>query len=225
MYGRRKAILRALNFTADATAAGGGGAPAGGSAAAGVPADSAAGQALDAQAAAGATGGTDSGASGDKPPGYVPVGELAQERQKRHAAETAAQTAQAAATAQIETLKKALGLSEGQTPEQLAAAAQAAQSTASEAVAQLAVFKLAPDAGGNAAALLDSASFLATLKTIDATNEDAVKAAIAAAVEKNKTLAAQKVAPGGSRDAAQGSGAGTSKPSMNELIRAGAGKA
>jgi Asp-tRNA(Asn)/Glu-tRNA(Gln) amidotransferase B subunit len=222
MYGRRRAILSALNFTQAAPEGGGGGAaPAAGAAAAGVAPDSAAGQALDAQAAAAAAG-----AAGEaKPAGYVPVGELAQERQKRHAAEQAATAAQTASTAQIEALKKALGISEGQTPEQLAAAVEAAKGTASEAVAQLAVFKLAPTAGGDAAALLDSASFLATLKTIDTTNEEAVKAAVTAAIAANPKLAAQKVAPGGSRDAATGSGSGSTKPTMNELMRAAAGKA
>jgi len=216
---KRRKILYPVNFSQAATEPPAGGAPAG-QQQGGVAPHSAVGQAQAAATAAPAAGST-----GDKPAGYVPVGELAQERAKRHELEQRVAAAEQASKDQIENFKKALGLSEGQTPEQLKAAAEAAKTTATAAQSQLAVFKLAKDAGGDAHALLDSASFLQSLSKIDANDPAALTAAIKAAVESNKNLAYRKVAPGGAHDASQGAGGGSTAPTMNELIRAGAGKA
>lgn len=218
---RRKRILFPLNFSQaaeGAPAAGGGTGPLPG----GVAQHSAA-----AQAAAAAAGGQQTAATDDTNRAGGPdalKADLAAERAKRHTAEAAATAAQTAATQQLEAFKKALGLSEGQTPEQLQAAAEAAKGQASAATAQLQVFKLARAAGGDAEALLDSASFLSSLNSIDSNDPAAVTAAIKAAVEGNNKLAAQKVAPAGSRDAGQGAGNGTATPTMNDLIRGAAGK-
>lgn len=215
-HNRRK-ILDAVYFSQVANEAPAGGAPLPG----GVAQHSAAAQAA-AAAQAPATG--DQQQTGDKPPGHVPVAELAQERQKRHELEAQLAATKKQSEDQLNAFKQALGLSEGQTPEQLKAAAEAAKGQATAATAQLQVFKLAKDAGGDAHALLDSASFLQSLSSVDTNDPAAVTAAIKAAVEKNKSLALQKVAPGGSRDAGQGAGGGTAQPTMSELIRAAAGK-
>lgn len=216
---RKRGILGPQYFsqTANEPPAGGAPAPIAGQVN-GVAPHSAAAQAQAAAAAPPAGGETPP--AGEKPPGYVPVAEVATERQKRHAAEAAAAQAQAAAAAQLESFKKALGLSEGQTPEQLQAAAATAQQTAKEAQAKLSVFQLAKDAGGDAHALLDSASFLNSIKTIDPADNAAMTAAIKAAVESNNNLALRRVAPGGSHDAGQGGGGGASQPTISDAIRA-----
>lgn len=217
---KRRKILYPVHFSQAAE-----GAPAGGGSGQQAPPAGTAAHSAAAQAAAAAAATGDQGASGDqKPAGYVPVGELAQERQKRHEAEAAATAAKTAADQQLAAFKQALGLTEGQTPEQLQAAAAAAQSTATQAQTQLAVFQLAKDAGGDAHALLDSASFLNSIKTLDPTNKDAITTAIKAAVDSNKSLAYRKVAPGGSHDAGQGAGGGSATPTISDAIRALAGK-
>lgn len=215
-HNRRK-ILDAVYFSAPANEAPAGGAPLPG----GVAQHSAAAQAA-AAAQAPATG--DQQQTGDKPPGHVPVAELAQERQKRHELEAQLAATKKSSDDALAAIKTALGLGDSQTPEQLKAAAEAAKGQATAATAQLQVFKLAKDAGGDAHALLDSASFLQSLSSVDTNDPAAVTAAIKAAVEKNKNLALQRVAPGGSRDAGQGAGGGTAQPTMSELIRAAAGK-
>lgn len=218
---RRKRILSPLHFSQPANEPPAGGAPAGnGPLPGGVAQHSAAAQAAAAQQAPPAEGQQTT----DKPAGYVPVAEVAQERAKRHELEAKLAAAQAAQTTQLEQLKAALGLGDASSPEQLKAAAEAAKGQATAATAQLQVFKLAKDAGGDPHALLDSASFLQSLSKVDTNDPAAVTAAIKAAVESNKNLALQKVAPGGSRDASQGAGSGTAQPTMSDLIRAAAGK-
>ncbi len=185
---------------------------------AGVQPHSAAGQAAAAAAAA-------KPAEGDqKPAGYVPVGELAQERQKRHELEQKVAGLEKAQTDQLNAFKQALGLGgDAQTPEQIAAQAQQVQTQQNEAVTQLAVYQLAGPAGADAAKLLDSAKFLRTLKTLQPTDHAGITKAITDALEENKSLAVGKVAPAGAGDAGQGSGGSKTAPSINDLIRAAAG--
>lgn len=218
---KRRRILYPVHFSQAANEPPAGGAPAGGTGPlpGGVAQHSAAAQA----AAAGAQPPVTDDANRAGGPDALKA-DLARERAARHTAEAAATAAKTAADEQLEAFKKALGLSEGQTPEQLKAAAEAAKGTATAAQAQLQVFKLAKAAGGDADALLDSASFLTSLSTIDANDPAAVTAAIKAAVDSNKSLALQKVAPAGSRDAGQGAGNGTTAPTMTDLIRIAAGK-
>lgn len=217
---KRRKILYPVHFSQAANEAPAGGAPAG-QQQNGVAAHSAAAQAQAAAAAATSPASDDANRAGGP---EALKADLAAERQKRHAAEAAAAEAKRLAEEQLENFKKALGLSEGQTPEQLKAAAEAAKGTATAAQAQLSVYRLAKSAGGDPDALLDSASFLQSIATIDPTDAAAMTAAIKAAVENNKALALQKVAPSGSRDASQGAGNGTAQPTMSDLIRAAAGK-
>lgn len=218
---RRKRILSPLHFSQPANEPPAGGAPAGnGPLPGGVAQHSAAAQAAAAQQAPG----DQQQATDTKPPGHVPVAELAQERQKRHELEAQLAATKKSSEDALAAIKTALGLGDAQSPEQLKAAAEAAKGQATAATAQLQVFKLAKDAGGDPHALLDSASFLQSLSKVDTNDPAAVTAAIKAAVESNKNLALQKVAPGGSRDASQGAGSGTTQPTMSDLIRAAAGK-
>lgn len=217
---RRKRILSAVYFSQPANEPPAGGAPAGnGPLPGGVAQHSAAAQAAAAQQTPPADQQTM-----DKPAGYVPVAEVAQERQKRHELEAQLAATKKSSEDALAAIKTALGLGDAQSPEQLKAAAEAAKGQATAATAQLQVFKLAKDAGGDPHALLDSASFLQSLSKVDTNDPAAVTAAIKAAVESNKNLALQKVAPGGSRDAGQGAGSGTAAPTMSDLIRAAAGK-
>jgi hypothetical protein len=221
---KRRRILYPVHFSQAANEPPAGGAPQGnGPLPGGVAQHSAAAQAQQAQQSTATTSPASDDANRAGGPDALKA-DLAAERQKRHAAEAAATAAKTAADQQLEAFKKALGLSEGQTPEQLKAAADAAKGTATAAQAQLQVFKLAKAAGGDADALLDSASFLASLSAIDANDPAAVTAAIKAAVENNKNLAYQKVAPGGSRDAGQGAGGGSQQPTISDALRALAGK-
>jgi hypothetical protein len=148
--------------------------------------------------------------------------DLASERAKRHQLEQQVAQLQQGQNQQIEALKKALGLGEAQTPEQLAAAATAAQNELKAAQAQVSVARLAGKGGANLTALLDSRTFLDSLSKIDATNDDAVLTAIKSAVQANPALAAQRVGAG-ANDAGAGGGAGGQKPSFSDLIRAAAG--
>src|SRR5688500_14507335 len=231
MFRTKRAILNALQYSPDGTGGEGaaGGATANGqsgaagngqgasSLPAGVAPGSAAAQAHE-QAQAAATAAQTPAAS----TGTVPVAELAEERKKRQALETQVTELKTGQEQFMAGIKKAFGLQEQPTPEQLAAAATAAQSQATEANRQLAVYRTAAKAGGDPAKLLDSASFLATLKTLDPTNDSAVETAIKAAVEANKSLGL-RVQSAGSGDAGRpGSTGGSSQPGLNDLFRAAA---
>lgn len=217
MYGRRK-ILDALysQAPAEGAAQGGGQGQQTPAQQAGVADHSAAAAALNAQ------GQQQAPATDDKPAGYVPVGELATERQKRHTLEQEVATLKASNEQTLAAIKAAFGLGDANTPEQLKAAAETATGQAKAAQIQLSIFQHAKDAGGDPHKLLDSASFLQSISTLDPTNADAVKTAIKAAVEANKDLAPRVT--GGSRDAGQGSGGNNQAPTMSDLIRAAAGK-
>ena len=121
--------------------------------------------------------------------------------------------------AQLDAIAKAAGLKDDDTPpdpvklaEQITAEQSkttAAETRAVTAERQLAVFKVAadPEVGGNALALLDSASFLDSLKDIDPTDAEKVKSVVEAAIEKNPLFKASQAPatppfPGGPRSSA-----------------------
>lgn len=224
MHRTKRKILAALNYSPDGT----GGEGAAGGQAAGQPGAPAQGQQLPpgvapgsaaAQALQGQTQQTDT-SGGQQSTGMVSVGELAAERKKRQDLETQLATLTANQTKFQEGIKQAMGLTEGQTPEQLQAAATAAQQQVKNANAQLAVTRLAAAAGADAGALLDSASFLAKLATIDSSKDEDVTQAIKDAVTANKALGSTKVAPAGSGDAGRVGGDGAPTAGLNDLLRA-----
>jgi hypothetical protein len=190
---------------------------------AGVQPGSAAAQAIAAQGQqqAPTTGATNDDAGRAGGPEALKA-DLATERQKRHALEAQVAQIQQQNTQQLEALKTALGLGENQTPEQIKAAATAAQNELKSAQAQVSVARLAGKGGANLTALLDSRTFLNSLSQIDSSNDDAVLTAIKAAVQSNPALAAQRVGAG-ANDAGAGGGGGAQQPTMSDLIRAAAG--
>jgi len=157
-----------------------------------------------------------------KPAGYVPVGELAQERQKRHELEQRIAAMETAQTKQLEGFKSVLGLAPEQTAEQAAEALRNQQNEHRAALVQLSVHQLAATAGADPVKLLDSNSFLSSIKDLQPTDHVGIRNAITKAVENNSTLAATPVVrPGaGARDAAHGGSNDNTKPSMSDLFRA-----
>lgn len=126
---------------------------------------------------------------------------------------------QTAQQAQLDGIAKSLGLKPDDTPPDPAKlaeeiAAEKAKTTEAESRAvsaerQLAVFRAAadPEVAANPAALLDSTSFLESIKDIDPTDTAAVSEAIAAAIEKNPLFKASPTPstppfPGGPRPSA-----------------------
>ena len=89
------------------------------------------------------------------------------------------------------TIGKALGIVEDGAetdPAKLTESLTASQAEAKQARVELAVFRNAAAAGGDPAALLDSASFLAKVANLDPSDSDALTGAIKAAVEANPRL-------------------------------------
>lgn len=200
-------------------AAGGGGGGGGQQLPAGVQPGSAAANALDQN-----TGGQQT--SDQKPAGYVPVGELATERQKRHELEQKVTAMETAQNNQLEAFKAALGLKPEQSADQVAATLQKQQDDHRAALVQLSVHQLATTAGADPAKLLDSNSFLSSIKDLQPTDHVGIKNAITKAVENNSTLSATPVTrPGaGARDAANNGNKDNASPGMSDLFRAAAGK-
>lgn len=153
------------------------------------------------------------------------LADLASERDKRQQLEAQLQQAQQSQQSQLDAIAKALGLKgdEPPDPDKLASQLTSEQTKARDAQVQLAVYRRAAANGANPDALLDSASFLRGLGDLDPGKDDAVDTAIKAAVENNPNLAAQRVTPG-VRDAAQGSNASAGGHTVNDLIRAAAGR-
>jgi hypothetical protein len=202
--------------------AGGGGNSSGNVLPPGVAQGSAAASALQGQQAP-AQGGNGGQQTGDqKPAGYVPVAEVAQERQKRHELEQKVAEMQTAQTNQLEAFKAALGLKPEQTADQVAATLQKQQNDHRTALVQLSVHQLATTAGADPAKLLDSNSFLNSIKDLQPTDHAGIRAAITKAVETNQTLAATPVTrPGaGARDAANNGSKDNAAPTMSDLFRA-----
>lgn len=147
------------------------------------------------------------------------LADLAAERDKRQALEGKVNELTAAQQAQMDAIALALGLKTDDTPPDpaaLTAQIEAEKANAAEAQRQLAVFQNAGEADPKR--LLDSASFLRSIKDIDPTDTAKLTAAVAAAVEADPLLKAVQPPstppfPGGPRTPAP-SGAG----SMSEAI-------
>lgn len=127
--------------------------------------------------------------------------DLASERDKRQGLESQVQQLQTTQQQQMDAIAKALGLKkddEPVDPEKLTADVSAAQADARAARQQLAVYQAAATLEANAAELLDSTSFLASIKDVDPNDAAAVSAAIKTAVDSNakfKLNAAPPTAP------------------------------
>jgi len=138
----------------------------------------------------------------------VAKAEIERLRKENGAARTNAK-AQAATDARQQILKD-LGLIEGDEvadPAKIAAQLAASGADARQARVELAVYRAA-GAIADPSALLDSTSFLASLKDIDPTDSAAITAAITAAVESNPRLGAASEGPRAPRpDLSQASGA------------------
>ncbi len=116
---------------------------------------------------------------------------LAARAEEVRAAKAAALTAADAAKAELaQSIGKALGLVQDEPldPAKLTEELTAEKTAAQQARVELAVFKAATAANGDPAALLDSSSFLASLKDVDPADTAAVQAAIEAAVTANPRL-------------------------------------
>lgn len=138
------------------------------------------------------------------------LADLAKERDARQALEQQVNDLKAAQQSQLDALAKALGLKSDDTPpdpERLAEQVKAEQAKARDAAMQLAVYRAAATHEANADALLDSTSFLASLKDVDPADADAVSAAIKAAVEGSDRFKVATPAP-----AAPSFGGGPRKP-------------
>lgn len=132
--------------------------------------------------------------------------------------------ADAARNELAQTIGKALGLVQDDAPiapEALAAEIVTHKTDAQQARVELAVFRASGAAGGDPAALLDSTSFLATLKDVDPTDTAAITAAITAAVTANPRLgaAAPEVSRTPAPNPAQGVGGGGA-PDLDAQIEA-----
>lgn len=137
-------------------------------------------------------------------------------RENGAARTTAKQTAADEARAELaQTIGKALGVVKDDAPVDPADLTQqitTSQAEAKQARVELAVFRNAAEAGGDPAALLDSASFLEKVANLDPADPAAIAAAIAAAVEANPRLGAAGTAtrpPG--HNPAQGAGSGVTQ--------------
>ena len=165
--------------------------------------------------------GQDTGPAGGK---EAVLADLAKERQQRHAAEQQV----AELTKKFDQLQSGLAQAFGvqgtqATPEQLQAQAQQVQTQQNQAMTQLAVHQLAATAGADPVKLLDSASFLSSINSLQPTDHAGITAAIKAAVERNKSLAAVR-SGAGSSDAGTTRGAGQQQASISDLLRAAAGR-
>lgn len=111
---------------------------------------------------------------------------------------TAKQTAAQEAEVRLaQKIGKALGLvkDEPVDPAQLTEQLTRSQTQARQAQVQLAVYKAAAAAGGDPAAVLDSASFLAKVANLDPTDANAIGEAIKQAVQDNPRLGAAPSGP------------------------------
>jgi hypothetical protein len=153
--------------------------------------------------------------------------EIERLRRENGAARTNAK-AQAAEDAKKELAQqigKALGLVEDDAadPVKLTEKLTASQTEAQRARVELAVFRAAAAANGDPAALLDSQSFLASLKGIDPNDGVAVQSAIAKAVEANPRLGLVSEVRPPAPNPAQGAGA-AGAPDASALIAAARAK-
>jgi len=131
----------------------------------------------------------------------------------RAAGKTAAEAAQAEL---VQKLGKALGLVQdgdpAPDPAALTAQLTEREAAARDAQIQLAIFRAAPKAGADADALLDSNSFLSTIREVDPTDAKAISDAITKAVTDNPKLKTVLAAGASGANFPGGSGEGASKP-------------
>lgn len=116
----------------------------------------------------------------------------------------------------VQKLGQALGLvKDGEpAPDPAALTAQLSeqQATARTAQIQLAIFRAAPKAGADADALLDSNSFLSTIREVDPTDAKAISEAITKALTDNPKLRTVLAAGTSGANFTGGSGEGAKKP-------------
>lgn len=126
-----------------------------------------------------------------------------------------ATAAQEATDALTQRLGKALGLikdgDEAPDAEALTAQLTEQSSAARTAQVELAIFKAATGAGADPQALLDSRSFLDSIKDIDPTDGAAITTAITTATTNNPRLKAAQAAARSGNDLTGGTGEGRSK--------------
>lgn len=127
------------------------------------------------------------------------LADLAKERDKRQALETQVSEMQTAHQQQMDALAVALGVKKDDTPPDptaLTAEIATEKANARAANLQLAVFKAAPALEANAARLLDSSTFLASIKDIDPTDTEALSKAITTALDTDDVFKAAPAATG-----------------------------
>jgi hypothetical protein len=142
------------------------------------------------------------------------LADLAKERDKRQKAEQAQQ-------ATLDGIAKALGLKPEDTPPDAAKLTEqvtAEQTRANAAERKLAVFLAAGDHDANAKALLDSTSFLESIKDIEHTDTAKLGAAIKAAVANNPVFKTTTTPPfpGGPRKPAGAPDPGPGLPRLRD---------
>lgn len=126
------------------------------------------------------------------------LADLAKERDARQALQQQITDMQTAQQEQMDALAKALGLKKDDAPADpaaLAAQIETEKAATRQAAAQLAVYRAAGAHEANPDALLDSASFLASIADLDPTDAAKIGDAIKAAVEKNPALKATPATP------------------------------
>lgn len=114
------------------------------------------------------------------------LADLAKERDARQALQKQVADMQAAQQAQMDAFATALGVKKEDAPpapEELAAQIESEKANARTANLKLAVFEAAPRHEANASRLLDSASFLASIKDVDPSDAEAIGKAITSAIE------------------------------------------
>lgn len=114
-------------------------------------------------------------------------------------------------------LAEALGITTDETdPKKLAEKLSIATAQSRQAAIELAVFRVADAAGGNASALLDSRSFLAKVAELEATDTAALSAAVELAVQENPLLAKAGTDATATGDATKRPGLGFIRPDLSQ---------
>lgn len=163
-----------------------------------------------------AEGDDEHGSTADDPKLKAARDEAAQNRIRAREAKEAADTAASKYDQLVQTLGKGLGLikddgdgEQAPDPEALAQQVAESQTAAQEAARELAVYKAARGANADPDKLLDSRSFLASIKDVDHTDQAAVKTAVEDAVKANQSFALGRVSGASTADTASGPGGGS----------------
>jgi len=117
---------------------------------------------------------------------------------------------------------KALGIVEDDKldPAELTEQLTAAKQSQTEAARELAVYKAAATAGADPTRLLDSRSFLASIKDVDPADDKAIAAAIKTTVDNNPIFKTTPAPGASSVDHAGGSGEGKPQKTLAEALQA-----